>query len=168
MLDQRDGRGDPWRDHLGDIPDLGLVDEMTVGVCCSTGGGSGFDAVLAGDPQTQRRFLHRLFDQAVRGAPRRATRSPSSPQETEERAITPTGRPGTDGRQGAASSPTPTECQRLQGRSLWEENGLVFPNHVGRPLSSQNLPQRHFHPLLERHHLPKDPPRPFARHPGDA
>jgi integrase len=29
-----------------------------------------------------------------------------------------------------------------------------FANHVGRPLSSQNLVQRHFHPLLQRLSLP--------------
>jgi integrase len=45
--------------------------------------------------------------------------------------------------------------ERLHAGPLWEENDLVFPNHVGRPLSSQNLVQRHFHPLLERLSLPK-------------
>ena len=45
--------------------------------------------------------------------------------------------------------------ERLHAGPLWEENDLVFPNHVGRPLSSQNLVQRHFHPLLERQSLPK-------------
>jgi len=46
-------------------------------------------------------------------------------------------------------------AERLHAGPLWEENGLVFPNHVGRPPSSQNLLQRHFHPLLERLSLPK-------------
>lgn len=45
--------------------------------------------------------------------------------------------------------------ERLRIGSLWEENDLVFPNHVGRPLSSQNLTQRHFYPLLQRLSLPK-------------
>ena len=46
-------------------------------------------------------------------------------------------------------------AERLHAGPSWEENGLVFPNHVGRPLSAQNLLQRHFHPLLERLSLPK-------------
>lgn len=45
--------------------------------------------------------------------------------------------------------------ERLHAGSLWEENDLVFPNHVGRPLSSQNLTQRHFQPLLAKLSLPK-------------
>jgi hypothetical protein len=45
--------------------------------------------------------------------------------------------------------------ERLNTGNLWEDNDLVFANHVGRPLSSQNLVQRHFHPLLERLSLPK-------------
>jgi integrase len=45
--------------------------------------------------------------------------------------------------------------ERLNAGNLWEDNDLVFANHVGRPLSSQNLVQRHFHPLLERLSLPK-------------
>jgi integrase len=45
--------------------------------------------------------------------------------------------------------------ERLQLGSLWEDNDLVFPNHVGRPLSSQNLTQRHFYPLLQRLGLPR-------------
>ena len=46
-------------------------------------------------------------------------------------------------------------AERLDAGNLWEDNDLVFANHVGRPLSSQNLLQRHFHPLLERLSLPK-------------
>jgi len=45
--------------------------------------------------------------------------------------------------------------ERLQTGPAWEENDLVFPNQLGRPLSSQNLTQRHFHPLLQRLSLPK-------------
>ena len=45
--------------------------------------------------------------------------------------------------------------ERLQIGPAWEENDLVFANHLGRPLSSQNLTQRHFYPLLQRLSLPK-------------
>jgi integrase len=45
--------------------------------------------------------------------------------------------------------------ERLRSGPAWEENDLVFPNHLGRPLSSQNLTQRHFYPLLQRLSLPK-------------
>jgi integrase len=45
--------------------------------------------------------------------------------------------------------------ERLNAGDLWEDNNLVFANQVGRPLSSQNLVQRHFHPLLERLSLPR-------------
>jgi integrase len=53
---------------------------------------------------------------------------------------------------GIGSSRTPNDSTL---GDLWEDNDLVFPNQVGRPLSSQNLLQRHFHPLLERLSLPK-------------
>jgi integrase len=46
-------------------------------------------------------------------------------------------------------------AERLTVGDMWEDNDLVFPNQIGRPLSSQNLLQRHFHPLLERLGLPK-------------
>jgi integrase len=45
--------------------------------------------------------------------------------------------------------------ERLRAGSLWEDNDLVFPDQLGRPLSSQNLTQRHFYPMLERLGLPR-------------
>jgi integrase len=36
----------------------------------------------------------------------------------------------------------------------WEDYGLVFPNHVGRPIERQNLLRRSFWPLLSRAELP--------------
>ncbi len=47
--------------------------------------------------------------------------------------------------------------QREERRQLgpaWDEQGLVFPNTVGRPLHSSNFLQRSFYPLLERAGLP--------------
>jgi integrase len=44
--------------------------------------------------------------------------------------------------------------QRAAG-PRWAEHGFVFTNRVGRPLSSQNLVQRDFHPLLRRLGLPQ-------------
>ena len=46
------------------------------------------------------------------------------------------------------------EERRLLG-PVWEEQGLVFPNTVGRPLHSSNFLQRSFYPLLERAGLPR-------------
>jgi integrase len=48
--------------------------------------------------------------------------------------------------------------QREERRQLglaWDEQGLVFPNTVGRPLHSSNFLQRSFYPLLERAGLPQ-------------
>jgi integrase len=47
--------------------------------------------------------------------------------------------------------------QREERRQLglpWDEQGLVFPNTVGRPLHSSNFLQRSFYPLLARAGLP--------------
>jgi len=44
------------------------------------------------------------------------------------------------------------ECRQLG--PAWDEQGLVFPNTVGRPLHSSNFLQRSFYPLLERAGLP--------------
>ncbi len=35
----------------------------------------------------------------------------------------------------------------------WEDNHLIFPNEVGRPIEAQNLMRRSFYPLLERAEL---------------
>jgi integrase len=48
--------------------------------------------------------------------------------------------------------------QREERRQLglpWDEQGLVFPNTVGRPLHSSNFLQRSFYPLLEQAGLPR-------------
>jgi integrase len=39
--------------------------------------------------------------------------------------------------------------------TAWEDNGLVFPNAVGRPLNVSNFLPRDFYPLLERTGLPR-------------
>ena len=44
--------------------------------------------------------------------------------------------------------------ERALAGDRWEDNDLVFPNRVGRPLSSQNFLRRHFRPLLQRLGLP--------------
>lgn len=44
--------------------------------------------------------------------------------------------------------------RRLKTRA-WEDNGFVFANEVGRPITPQNLTQRSFQPLLERAGLPR-------------
>jgi integrase len=46
-------------------------------------------------------------------------------------------------------------AERMRAGAAWEEHELLFPNHVGRPMSSQNLLQRHFYPLLQRLDLPR-------------
>jgi integrase len=45
--------------------------------------------------------------------------------------------------------------ERLRAGELWEENGLVFANQLGRPIEKQNLLRRSFWPLLERAGLPR-------------
>ncbi|HSR22589.1 MAG TPA: site-specific integrase [Candidatus Eisenbacteria bacterium] len=47
------------------------------------------------------------------------------------------------------------DVERRAAGPRWQDNDLVFANRVGRPLSAQNLVQRHFHPLLARLALPK-------------
>ena len=42
---------------------------------------------------------------------------------------------------------------RLTG--LWVDNGLVFPNQVGKIMNARNLTARSFKPLLERSGLPR-------------
>ena len=44
--------------------------------------------------------------------------------------------------------------ERRQLGPAWDEQGLVFPNTVGRPLHSSNFLQRSFYPLLEQAGLP--------------
>jgi integrase len=45
------------------------------------------------------------------------------------------------------------ERQRL--RTLWQDNGLVFPSQKGTPMNAKNLTARSFKPLLERAGLPR-------------
>jgi integrase len=46
------------------------------------------------------------------------------------------------------------EERRLAG-TAWENNGLVFPNQVGRPINPSNFLPRDFYPLLKRAGLPR-------------
>lgn len=39
--------------------------------------------------------------------------------------------------------------------TAWEDNGLVFPNTIGRPINVSNFLPRDFYPLLERAGLPR-------------
>ena len=39
---------------------------------------------------------------------------------------------------------------RLRAGSRWQDNNLVFPNTVGKPMNAGNLYRREFQPLLER------------------
>jgi len=43
---------------------------------------------------------------------------------------------------------------RLLLGPAWEDNGLVFPNQVGRPIEKQNLLRRSFWPILRQAGLP--------------
>ncbi len=45
--------------------------------------------------------------------------------------------------------------ERLRTAAVWEDNDLVFANHVGRPMTAQNLLRRSFEPLLKRAGLPR-------------
>ena len=45
--------------------------------------------------------------------------------------------------------------ERLRLGPVWEDNDLVFPNRVGRPLEARNLLSRSFAPLLARSGVPK-------------
>ncbi|HEX6876457.1 MAG TPA: site-specific integrase [Nocardioidaceae bacterium] len=47
------------------------------------------------------------------------------------------------------------DAERRAAGARWEDTDFVFTNRVGRPLSSQNLVQRDFHPLLRRLGLPR-------------
>jgi integrase len=40
--------------------------------------------------------------------------------------------------------------ERLRLGSLWEDQGLVFPNRIGKPMNADNLYHRGFKPLLEK------------------
>ena len=127
-----------------------------------------------GDAQASRRPLRRSEPQPPPGSrwrlPRTASRLPGksrsaqrSPRSSPWRTIR---EPKTEGSRRQVFL-APMAVKALQGHRLrqnaerlnagpsWEENDLVFPTHVGRPLSSQNLTQRHFHPLLKRLSLPK-------------
>jgi integrase len=45
-------------------------------------------------------------------------------------------------------------AERLKAGSLWQDYGLIFCTHGGRPLDSHNLTRTSFKPLLERAELP--------------
>lgn len=45
--------------------------------------------------------------------------------------------------------------ERLKAGTLWEDNDLVFPNSVGRPVEAGNMLHRSFGPLLDRAGLPR-------------
>ncbi len=47
------------------------------------------------------------------------------------------------------------QLERRVKALAWEDNGFVFANEVGRPMTPQNLTQRSFQPLLERAGLPR-------------
>lgn len=47
------------------------------------------------------------------------------------------------------------ESEKILVGEAWEENGLVFPNEVGRPIERGNLVRRSFLPLLDRAGLPR-------------
>jgi len=47
-------------------------------------------------------------------------------------------------------------AERLKaGRTLWQDNGLVFCTYGGRPLDSHNVARTSFKPLLEGAELPE-------------
>jgi integrase len=45
-------------------------------------------------------------------------------------------------------------AERLKAGSLWEDNGLVFATHGGKPLDSHNVARTSFKPLLKKAGLP--------------
>jgi site-specific recombinase XerD len=46
--------------------------------------------------------------------------------------------------------------ERLEFRGLWQDEGLVFPNSRGSPMSRANLTNRHYKPILRKAGLPKE------------
>jgi integrase len=46
-------------------------------------------------------------------------------------------------------------AERLAMGGIWEDNDLVFPNELGRPIEAGNLMRRSFVPLLEKAGLPR-------------
>jgi integrase len=45
--------------------------------------------------------------------------------------------------------------ERQRAGSTWHEEGLVFPNTIGRPINPSNFLRRSFYPLLEAAGLPR-------------
>src|SRR5215208_2269794 len=45
-------------------------------------------------------------------------------------------------------------AERLKAGSLWQDHGLIFCTHSGRPIDSHNVARTSFKPLLERAELP--------------
>ena len=46
--------------------------------------------------------------------------------------------------------------ERLALLGLWQDEGIVFPNSLGKPMSRANLTNRHYKPILEKAGLPKE------------
>ena len=44
--------------------------------------------------------------------------------------------------------------ERLRYSGLWQDNDLVFPNAVGKPMNRDNLGQRYFKRILKKAGLP--------------
>jgi integrase len=45
--------------------------------------------------------------------------------------------------------------ERRRAGSTWDDNGMVFPNTIGRPINPSNFLRREFYPLLEAAGLPR-------------
>jgi integrase len=46
--------------------------------------------------------------------------------------------------------------ERLKAGELWEDNDLVFPNTLGKPMNAGNFYRRGFQPLLKRANLAEE------------
>jgi integrase len=47
------------------------------------------------------------------------------------------------------------EEERRRAGSIWHDEGLMFPNSIGRPINPSNFLRRDFYPLLEKAGLPQ-------------
>src|SRR5215212_11034687 len=87
-------------------------------------------------------------------APNRPPRAvPSSPRPRTVRAA-PSCSHGTLSRRSRSIELPRTPNERLKAGTLWQDNGLVFCTHGGRPLDSHNVARTSFKPLLKRAELP--------------
>jgi integrase len=48
-------------------------------------------------------------------------------------------------------------AERALAGSAWDDNDLVFPNGIGRPINPSNFLLREFYPLLRKAELPRMP-----------